>query len=328
MTQLDTSPVNPDLIGTVAAHVSTNVPVARTWQSVEQVLTGLRGREFDTVAAVAVCADGALLGVATMERLLAAPSTAPVIHVMDPQPPTVAPGTDQEHAAWQAVHHGETALAVVDSAGDFRGFVPPQQLLTVLLAEHDEDVARLGGFLGSAAAARSAATDGVARRLWHRLPWLLVGLAGALLAALIVSSFQRQLEQQILIALFVPGVVYLADAVGTQTETLVIRWLSVGVEIGRVALREAVTGALLGVLFAAFSYPLILLFWQEPGVAAAVSVALFAASSLATLIAMALPWTLQRLGEDPAFGSGPLATVIQDLLTIAIYFLTATAIAT
>jgi hypothetical protein len=26
------------------------------------------------------------------------------------------------------------------------------------------------------------------------------------------------------------------------------------------------------------------------------------------------------LGHDPAFGSGPLATVVQDLLSIAIYF--------
>ena len=35
---------------------------------------------------------------------------------------------------------------------------------------------------------------------------------------------------------------------------------------------------------------------------------------------MALPWTLRRPGKDPVFGSGPLATVIQDLLSIAIYF--------
>jgi magnesium transporter len=41
---------------------------------------------------------------------------------------------------------------------------------------------------------------------------------------------------------------------------------------------------------------------------------------------MALPWTIHRLGRDPAFGSGPLATVIQDLLSILIYFALAAAI--
>ena len=35
---------------------------------------------------------------------------------------------------------------------------------------------------------------------------------------------------------------------------------------------------------------------------------------------------MSRLGRDPAFGSGPLATVIQDLLSLVIYFVIATAI--
>jgi magnesium transporter len=35
---------------------------------------------------------------------------------------------------------------------------------------------------------------------------------------------------------------------------------------------------------------------------------------------------LHRLGRDPAFGSGPLATVIQDLLSLVIYFSIALAI--
>ena len=57
------------------------------------------------------------------------------------------------------------------------------------------------------------------------------------------------------------------------------------------------------------------------------SVALLASCALSTLVAMLLPWILQRLGKDPAFGSGPLATVIQDLLSIAIYFAVAIRIA-
>jgi Mg/Co/Ni transporter MgtE len=36
-------------------------------------------------------------------------------------------------------------------------------------------------------------------------------------------------------------------------------------------------------------------------------------------IAMALPWLLHRLGRDPAYGSGPLATVVQDLLSVLIF---------
>ena len=44
------------------------------------------------------------------------------------------------------------------------------------------------------------------------------------------------------------------------------------------------------------------------------------------MVAMVLPWAMARLGKDPAFGSGPLATVIQDVLSLVIYFAIATAI--
>lgn len=60
--------------------------------------------------------------------------------------------------------------------------------------------------------------------------------------------------------------------------------------------------------------------WGDARVAAAVAVALVVSCSVATIVALVLPATLARLRQDPAFGSRPLATVIQDLLTIAAYF--------
>jgi magnesium transporter len=261
-----------------------------------------------------------------METLLAAADDATAGDLMDPDPPVVAPGIDQEVAAWKAVRHGEGVLAVVDDAGRFVGLVPPQRLLSVLLWEHDEDMARLGGFLHDMSAARGASEEPVRRRLWHRLPWLLVGLAGAFVAADIVGSFEGQLEDQVMLAFFVPGVVYLADAVGTQTEALVIRGLSVGVSIKRVVRRELLTGLLIGIALALAFFPIAVWRWGATDLALAVALALLAACATATVVAMVLPWVLYRLGRDPAFGSGPLATVIQDLLSILIYFTIAVAL--
>jgi magnesium transporter len=120
----------------------------------------------------------------------------------------------------------------------------------------------------------------------------------------------------------------MADAVGTQTETLIIRGLSVGVGIGRVARREIITGLLVGLLLAVLVLPVILVIWGNPEVAVSVALALLAACSIATVIAMALPWVFNRLGKDPAFGSGPLATVVQDLLSIVVYLMIAKALIT
>jgi magnesium transporter len=326
---LDQQPAPPvDRLGVAAEHATLRVPVADPDDAVDQVLESMRGHRFDSAAVVAVCRAGRLAGLVTIERLLASPGGAAVGDVMDPRPPMVGPGTDQEHAAWEAVHHDEPGLAVVDESGRFLGMIPPQRLVAVLLEEHDEDLARLGGFLRSTASARAASEERVVRRLWHRLPWLLLGLVGAMLAAVIVGAFEEELERQVLLAFFVPGVVYMADAVGTQTEAIIIRGLSVGVGIGRVARREIVTGLVVGVLLAALILPAILAIWGHPEVAVSVALAMLAACSIATVVAMALPWVFNRLGKDPAFGSGPLATVVQDLLSIAVYLLIAQAVIT
>ncbi len=196
-------------------------------------------------------------------------------------------------------------------------------MVEVLLAEHDEDLARLGGYLGSTTTARHATEESVVVRLGHRLPWLILGLAGAIAAAGLVGAFEARLQRDVLIALFVPGVVYMADAVGTQTEAIVIRGLSVGVPIGRVVRREAITGLMIGIVLASLLLPFGVLLWGRTDVAVAVGISLLAACATATLVAMALPWSLDRLGRDPAFGSGPLATVVQDLLSLLIYLLVA-----
>ena len=97
-------------------------------------------------------------------------------------------------------------------------------------------------------------------------------------------------------AYFIPGIVYLADAVGTQTEALVVRGLSVGVASGGWRAGRpspaCCVGGLLGVLDVRGDRRGL----GRPAVAAAVALAVLAASSIAVLVALALPWLLQRLG--------------------------------
>jgi magnesium transporter len=238
---------------------------------------------------------------------------------MDEDPPAVRAGEDEEVAAWKAVQHREGSLAVVDERGKFIGLIPPPALIEIFLHEHEEDMARLGGYLRGTSEVRAVSEEPVSRRFWHKLPWLVLGLVGALISADIVGAFEGQLQENVMLAFFLPGIVYLADAVGTQTETVVVRGLSVGVSIRRFALKEIATGVLVGAVLAAAFLPIGILRWGDTDVAFAVGLSLFAACSVATLIGMLLPAAIQALGRDPAFGSGPLATVIQDILSIVIF---------
>ena len=316
-----------DQLGLAREHATHRVPTARAKQTVDEVRSSLAGQSFESASDVAVLDGDELTGLLPIERLLAVDGDALVEEVMDADPPTAAPDTDREAVAWEMINRGESSVAIVDSQGDFIGLVPPNRMLNVLMTEHDEDVARLGGYLASTDRARQAAEERVTRRLWHRLPWLLVGLVGAIASAGIIGAFEQELDSNVLLAFFIPGVVYMSAAIGTQTQTVLIRGFAVGVSLRHVLRRELISGALLSLAISAVFLPVAAGGWGDTDVALGVTLALFASSIAATLVAIALPWGFQRAGADPAFGSGPLATVIQDLVTIGIYFAVAIPIA-
>lgn len=308
-------------------QATNRVPVAGADDTAGSVRLALVGADYDHVDHLVVLAGPKFLGTVPLWALLAAPPETQLKELTDTSPAVVTEGIDQKAVALAVTRAHAYSVVVVDADGDFAGLVPADRIVETLLAEHDEDIARLGGYLASTKRARQAAEENVRRRLWHRLPWLLVGLAGAMASAVIVGAFETQLEEMVLLAVFLPGVVYMADAVGTQTEALVIRGLSIGVSVRQVLARELATGLAIGVAIAAAFFPFALIAWGDSAVALAVSIALLASCSIATVVAMLLPWVLNRLGMDPAFGSGPLATVIQDLLSIGVYFAVAVPIA-
>ena len=83
--------------------------------------------------------------------------------------------------------------------------------------------------------------------------------------------------------------------------------------------RELITGLVMGAVVGGVFFAFASIGWGDEQVALAVAFALVASCTIATLVAMALPAAFHRFGRDPAFGSGPLATVLQDLLSIAFY---------
>jgi magnesium transporter len=323
-----TAVLDPPKLRIAGEHATDRVPVAGPDEMVDEVRAALAGRSFECADDVAVLAEGSLVGLLSLERLLAADAGVRVGDVMDADPPVVRPGANPEAVAWEMVRRGESSVAVLDATGRFVGLVPPHRMVRALLIEHDEDIARLAGYLASTQQARQAAEEPVSRRLWHRLPWLIVGLVGALASAAIIGVFERALSDQVLLAFFIPGVVYMAAAVGIQTQAVLIRGFAVGVATGQVLRRELASGVVLSLVVSVMFLPIALLGWGDPDVAFGVSLALCASSLVSTLVAIVIPLGFQRLGRDPAFGSGPLATVLQDLLTIAIYFAIAVPVAT
>jgi len=305
----------------VSRHLVASFARARPAERAAEVLARLAIEKPACVELILVTdADGRLAGVLPMSQLFAMSAGARFQDAMDRKFPRVASGDDQEHAASLALRHGVDALPVVDREGRPLGVMPSQALLQVMRREHVEDLHVLAGIQRETATARHAIDDPPLRQVRHRLPWLLAGLAGSALATAAMAGFESMLARNIAVAFFVPASVYLADAIGTQSEAIAVRGLSLShAGIAQLLTSELRTGMLLGLVLGLASYPAVWLAFGDARLAAAVSCAVFAAGALAATLGLLLPWLLARAGRDPALGSGPLATVIQDILSVLVY---------
>lgn len=266
------------------------------------------------------------VGVVTIEELFAATPSDTMAHIMRSNIEVVGPFTDQEQAAIVAIRNDLDAALVIDSEGRFIGAIDHDSILDILRYEHVEDLLRLSGIRAERPIV-DVVKARVSKLVRARIPWLILGLAGGMLATVIIGFFEQALEEELSLAFFIPVIVYMSDAVATQTETIFIRSLSLEVfDVKKYLAREALVGIILGVILSLLLFTFAVVFLETLNVAIIVSLAMLASVSTAVFAAILIPWALSKLKSDPAFGSGPFATIIQDILSIIIYFTVASLI--
>lgn len=305
----------------VADHVVADVARARAEETAGSVRARLAAERPACVEIIAIVGPhGMLAGVVGVGKLFATPEGSSLGEVMDADYPRVHADDDQERAASLALHHEVDALPVIDAKGALLGAMPPQALLQVLRREHVEDLHRFAGITREAARARHAIEDPPLRRARHRLPWLVAGLGASGLATAAMAGFETVIQAHVAVAFFVPALVYLADAIGTQSEAIAVRGLSLSRRgIAHLVFGELRTGVLIGAVLGSAAFVIVMAFWRDARLAGAVGTALFCSGAIASSLGIVIPWWLARMKVDPAYGSGPMATVVQDTLTIIVY---------
>lgn len=307
----------------VETIVDKYVPLARGDETVLSVRKKLLSQAYTCVDLIIICTpEGAYAGVADLREVLNAPANDKMSAHLRAGVPVIRPDMTQEHAAETATRAKLAALPVVNAEGRPVGVVPAAEMLAVLAQEHHEDLHRLVGILHRRPNGSEALEDPPMRRAGRRLPWLIVGAVLSAFVTATMAWFEEALQQNVRIALFIPAIVYLADAIGTQTETIAVRGLSTREHpLERILRLEVIAGALIGATLGLMAFFGIWAVFGSFEIASGVGLSLFAAGTIASAIGLLLPWLLSRFGLDPAFGSGPVATVVQDGLTILIYFL-------
>lgn len=160
----------------------------------------------------------------------------------------------------------------------------------------------------------------VRRLAWMRAPSLIIGLVMGFALSFVTSRFEQVLEKNISVAFFIPFIVYMADAVGTQTQAIYTRDLGNGTaKFSTYLFKESGLGIIMGIFFGCVTFLIITTWFQSMMLATAVSLATFFAISTAPIVAILVTEVLQLEHQDPAIGAGPIATVIQDAVSILVY---------
>jgi len=169
--------------------------------------------------------------------------------------------------------------------------------------------------------------ESVEHLIERRIPWIFIGLLGGVLTTFIVSKYEAILSADVRLAFFIPIIVYLSDAVGTQTETIYVRVLSKKkVGVVKYMLKESAVGAGLGFISGAVLGALATYWLHSFEIGLTVGFTMFINLTLAPFLAVLIPNLLSKRHTDPALGGGPVATIIQDLFSLLIYFFIASII--
>lgn len=302
----------------------TGIAKAKPSDTVKDVLDRLYAPtpKFDTLDYVFVVDDaGTLLGTVSLKDLINKPKKKRIDKIMSRKLFFVHPDTDQEHVATMALRHRIKAVPVVDAQKKLLGVVPPRKIFDILHMEHTEDMLRLAGITASGPGLRGALKSGIFKMSMLRLPSLIIGIVGGLAATSVVETFQSSLESEILLAFFIPLILYLSSAAAAQTGTILVRTLATEqVNIRKYVVRELAIGVTIATVIGLIIF-LIINFWHGDFlVALSIGLSLFISISFATVLGLSIPWILQKMNKDPAVSGGPIITVMQDIISLVIYF--------
>ncbi len=284
-------------------------------------------RDYETINYVYIIDnDGKLAGVFSIKELFKVQKSRLAVELMKKPVVIAHPHTHQERVAILAIDHNLKAIPVVDKENRFLGVVPSDTILEILHNENIEDFLRFAGIHKFKDPAKDIIHASAMTHFQKRLPWLLLGLLGGMAAALVVGVFEAALETQVLLAAFIPTVVYIADAVGTQTQTIFIRSIAIEQKLNvlNYITREAIVSFFLAIVLGLAGAGLSILWKKTPLLGAILGISIFMTTIIAAAIAIALPWLFLRFKSDPAIASGPFATAIRDVMSIIVYFLIAT----
>lgn len=258
-----------------------------------------------------------LIGVVPLDVLLKKDHETPMTEVMKPAVREIPVDMDQEEVAHIFQHYALVSAPVISPSGSIVGMITVDDIVDIIENEVEEDIMHLAGV------SESDFHSPIIQTSYHRSRWLIATLINTLIAASVISQFEKSIEEKVALSFLMVIVAAMAGNSGMQTIAVTVRALAtkefdIG-DTGRAVIKEMMV-ALITSLFFALVLGIIAAVWlKDPSVGLVLGIALICNMLWAGVAGTFLPALVQRWGMDPAISAGPLLTTTTDVLGYAIF---------
>lgn len=257
--------------------------------------------------------DHQLIGTVDLRDILSTVSSQDLLSITNEAILTVYPETDQEKVALLVSKYDLKAIAVVSNDNKLLGIITVDDIIDVIVEEHSEDLLRLGGIGGQ------LKSDGtVFYFVQRRIPWLLINLGTAFLAAFTVTLFENVIAQVVALASSMSIVTGMGGNSGNQTLSVVIRSIALGElelkESWKKVFKEIMIGILQGAIVGSLAGLILYFKVGNPMIGVIIFLAMIGNMMVASTLGFLIPLFLKKFNFDPALGSSILLTAATDVL--------------
>ncbi|MEE4215038.1 MAG: magnesium transporter [Bacteroidales bacterium] len=261
-----------------------------------------------------------LKGIVSLKKMLLSNNSTKVKTIIEDDIISVNTSATGEEVAQIMEKYDLVAIPVVDSLGRLVGRITIDDIVDFIREEAERDYQMASGLTDEI-----EARDKVFYITRVRLPWLLIGLAGGILGALVLGKFEGNLKMYPEMAFFIPLIAAMGGNVGIQSSAIIVQGLANNTlknesTISRL-LKEFMVAVLNGLILAAIIFIYNFFVSDSFALTLTVSSSLFAVILFAALFGTFIPLILDSFKIDPALATGPFITTMNDIIGLFIYMI-------
>jgi magnesium transporter len=253
-----------------------------------------------------------LKGIVSLKEIVKARNNVKIQELIKSDFVYVKADTDQEEVAKLISQYNLTSIPVVDDNMHLLGRITFDDVIDVMEEENTEDILKISG----------VSEDEELAGNWKeavksRLPWLVLNLGTAFLAASVIRYFDSSITRMGILAGYMVMIAGMGGNAATQALAVTVRRISLNDltdnQAYRTVLKEVTVGLINGATIGFIIFLFAIFYDANPMLGLVIFIAMTGNLIIAGTAGSSIPLILKRVGIDPAIASSIIITTFTDV---------------